>query len=148
MVLLGRRGKGREFPAHFPGCMHIPGGLPHYRREAGRELPTNGPTVKVLYLMIISLYSNKEISMSGINYQALRNYAWAASRVAGGTRSASLTMGRGLGLPEHEQDFWLRKAEDLACSRNRLRQEVRASLAERAAADDRDAPRASLATST
>ena len=82
MVLLGRRGKGREFPAHFPGCMHIPGGLPHYRREAGRELPTNGPTVKVLYLMIISLYSNKEISMSGINYQALRNYAWAASRFA------------------------------------------------------------------
>jgi hypothetical protein len=64
--------------------------------------------------------------MSGINYQTLRNYArrQVASRcVAGGTRPASLTMGRWPGLPEHEQDCWLRNAEDHACSRNRLRQE-------------------------
>lgn len=40
------------------------------------------------------------------------------------------------GLPEHEQDFWLRKAEGASWSRNRLRQEVRASLAERATMGD------------
>ena len=47
-------------------------------------------------------------------------------------------------MPEHEQDFWLRKAEELSWSRNRLRQEVRASLAERTTADDPEAARASL----
>lgn len=35
-------------------------------------------------------------------------------------------------LPEPEQDFWLRKAEELGWSTSRLRQQVRASLAERA----------------
>jgi hypothetical protein len=121
MVLLGRRGKGRVFPAHFPGCMHIPGGLQHYRREAGGELPTNGPTVKVLDLMIISLYSNKEISMSGINYQTLRNYAWAAGHAQlrspwGGGRDCS-SMSRTSGFARRK----ISPAHGTACAKRYAR---------------------------
>jgi hypothetical protein len=87
------------------------------------------------------------IEHTALDYQTLRNYAWVARRFSLSRRRDTLSFAHHAevaGLPEHEQEFWLRKAEELSWSRNRLRQEVRGSLAERAAADDAEAARASL----
>jgi hypothetical protein len=87
------------------------------------------------------------IEHTSLDYQTLRNYAWVARRFSLSRRRANLSFAHHAevaGLPEHEQDFWLRKAEELSWSRNRLRQEVRGSLAERATAGDPDTARASL----
>lgn len=87
------------------------------------------------------------VEQTSLDYQTLRNYAWVARRFSMSRRRDTLSFAHHAevaGLPEHEQDFWLRKAEEHAWSRNRLRQEVRGSLAERATADepgeDRDGP--------
>ena len=79
------------------------------------------------------------VERTSLDYQTLRNYAWVARRFALSRRRDTLSFAHHAevaGLPEHEQDFWLRKAEEQSWSRNRLRQEVRASLAERATGDD------------
>ena len=82
------------------------------------------------------------IEQTSLDYQTLRNYAWVARRFPLSRRRDSLSFGHHAEvavLPAPEQDFWLRKAEDLGWSRNRLRREVRASLSERSAAADSDA---------
>jgi hypothetical protein len=78
------------------------------------------------------------IEQTSLDYQTLRNYAWVARRFPLYRRRDTLSFAHHAevaGLSEPEQDFWLRKAAGLSWSRNRLRQEVRASLAERAASD-------------
>jgi hypothetical protein len=82
------------------------------------------------------------IEQTSLDYQTLRNYAWVARRFPLSRRRDSLSFGHHAEvavLSAPEQDFWLRKAEDLGWSRNRLRREVRASLSERSAAGDSDA---------
>jgi hypothetical protein len=77
----------------------------------------------------------KAVEGTGLDYQTLRNYVWVARRFELSRRRETLSFGHHAevaSLPEPEQDFWLRKAEELGWSTGRLRQQVRASLAERA----------------
>jgi hypothetical protein len=74
------------------------------------------------------------VERTGLDYQTLRNYAWVARRFELTRRRDGLAFGHHAevaALPEHEQDFWLRKAEQLGWSTSQLRREVRASLRER-----------------
>lgn len=85
------------------------------------------------------------VDQSGLDYQTLRNYAWVARRFDLSRRRDTLSLAHHAevaSLPQHEQDFWLRKAEEARWSRNRLRKEVRASLAERSALAPSDSARA------
>jgi hypothetical protein len=75
------------------------------------------------------------IERTSLDYQTLRNYAWVARKFSISRRRDTLSFGHHAevaALPEPEQDFWLRKAEELGWSRNQIRREVRASLRERA----------------
>jgi hypothetical protein len=75
------------------------------------------------------------LEQTSLDYQTLRNYAWVVRRFPLARRRDRLSFGHHAevaALPEPEQDFWLRKAEDLCWSRNQLRREVRTSLRERA----------------
>jgi len=75
------------------------------------------------------------IEATSLNYQTLRNYAWVARRFPLPRRRDDLSFAHHTevaALAEPEQDFWLRKAAELAWSVKRLRQEVRTSLQERA----------------
>lgn len=74
------------------------------------------------------------VEQTSLDYQTLRNYAWVARSFPLARRRDWLSFGHHAevaALPEPEQDFWLRKAEDLSWSRNRLRREVRLSQRER-----------------
>ncbi|WP_433495454.1 LmbU family transcriptional regulator [Micromonospora sp. CA-248089] len=74
------------------------------------------------------------IKRTGLDYQTLRNYAWVARKFPHERRVESLSIAHHAEvarLSEPEQDYWLRKAGREQWSRNRLRREVRASLAER-----------------
>jgi hypothetical protein len=74
------------------------------------------------------------IELTSLDYQTLRNYAWVARRFKLSRRREALSFGHHAevaALPEAEQDFWLRKAEELSWPVKRLRHEVRESLAER-----------------
>jgi hypothetical protein len=74
------------------------------------------------------------IEQTSLDYQTLRNYAWVARRFPLSRRRDMLSFGHHAevaALSEPEQDFWLRKAEALSWSRNRLRAEVKISLRER-----------------
>lgn len=74
------------------------------------------------------------IDQTSLDYQTLRNYAWVVRRFLWSRRRDTLSFGHHAevaALSEPEQDFWLRKAEELGWSRNQLRREVRASLRER-----------------
>jgi hypothetical protein len=74
------------------------------------------------------------IEQTSLDYQTLRNYAWVARSFPMARRRDGLSFGHHAeiaALPEAEQDYWLRKAEELSWSRNKLRGEVRASLKER-----------------
>jgi hypothetical protein len=76
------------------------------------------------------------IEQTSLDYQTLRNYAWVAKRFSLSRRRDSLSFahhGEVAALPEPEQDFWLRKAEELGWPVKRLRHEVRASLSQRSA---------------
>jgi hypothetical protein len=82
------------------------------------------------------------IEQTSLDYQTLRNYAWVARRFAMSRRRDTLSFGHHAevaALPEAEQDFWLRKAEEHRWPVKQLRQQVRVSLAERAA-DQEDPP--------
>jgi hypothetical protein len=85
------------------------------------------------------------IERTSLDYQTLRNYAWVVRRFSLSRRRDTLSFGHHAEvavLPEPEQDFWLRKAEEQGWSVKRLRREVRTSLAERSAstgAEDEDA---------
>ena len=71
------------------------------------------------------------IKRTSLSYQTLRNYTWVARKFPLPRRRQALSFSHHLevvALEQPEQDYWLRKAEELGWSRNRLRAEVRASL--------------------
>lgn len=77
------------------------------------------------------------IEHTSLDYQTLRNYAWVARQVPMPRRREALTFGHHAevaALPEAEQDFWLRKAEQHQWPVKQLRRQVRASLEERSGA--------------
>jgi hypothetical protein len=79
------------------------------------------------------------IERTCLDYKTLRNYAWVARRFPVSRRRDMLSFGHHAevaGLPEPEQDYWLRKAEEFGWSRNQTRREVRVSLMERKSAAD------------
>ena len=74
------------------------------------------------------------IERTGLDYQTLRNYAWVARRFDISRRWDNLSFAHHAevaSLEFPEQDYWLRKAEEMSWSRNQLRKQVRDSLAER-----------------
>lgn len=74
------------------------------------------------------------VEQTALDYQTLRNYVWVAKSFPLSRRRLELSFGHHAevaALSEPEQDFWLRKAEELGWSVKQLRQEVRASLRER-----------------
>lgn len=74
------------------------------------------------------------IERTALDYKTLRNYAWVTRRFPMSRRRDTLSFGHHAevaALPGPEQDYWLRKADELGWSRNHLRREVRSSLAER-----------------
>lgn len=78
------------------------------------------------------------IKRTGLDYQTLRNYAWIARKFPHERRVASLSIAHHAEvarLSEPERAYWLRRAEEEQWSRNRLRREVRHSLAERGTDD-------------
>jgi hypothetical protein len=77
------------------------------------------------------------IERTSLDYQTLRNYAWVARKFSLQRRREKLSFGHHAevaALPEPEQEYWLRKAEELGWSRNQTRHEIRTSLRERNAA--------------
>ncbi|MEW9553633.1 LmbU family transcriptional regulator [Nonomuraea sp. NPDC050783] len=71
------------------------------------------------------------IKRTSLSYQTLRNYTWVARRFPLPRRRAGLSFSHHLevvALDQPEQDYWLRKAEELSWSRNKLRAEVKGSL--------------------
>jgi hypothetical protein len=82
------------------------------------------------------------IERTSLDYQTLRNYAWVARCFSLSRRRDKLSFSHHLevaALPEPEQEFWLRKAEEYGWSRNRLRREVRSSLGQRSASQETNA---------
>jgi hypothetical protein len=78
------------------------------------------------------------IDLTSLDYQTLRNYAWVARRFSLSRRRDKLSFGHHAevaALPEREQEYWLRKAEEYSWSVKRLRHEVRTSIRERAVDD-------------
>jgi hypothetical protein len=74
------------------------------------------------------------IDRTGLDYKTLRNYVWVARRFEFERRRDNLSFAHHAevaSLAQPEQDYWLRVAEEKGWSRNQLRKEVRASLAER-----------------
>ncbi|NMO53346.1 DUF1016 domain-containing protein [Actinoplanes sp. TBRC 11911] len=74
------------------------------------------------------------VERTGLVYQTLRNYAWVARRFEHSRRQYRLSFAHYsevARLEQPEQDYWLRRAEEHGWSRNQLRREIRASLAER-----------------
>lgn len=74
------------------------------------------------------------IERTALDYQTLRNYAWVARKIPLSRRRERLSFGHHAevaALPEPEQEYWLRKAQELQWSRNQIRHEVRQSLRER-----------------
>ncbi|MFJ8166154.1 LmbU family transcriptional regulator [Streptomyces sp. NPDC096136] len=84
------------------------------------------------------------VERTGLDYQTLRNYAWVARRFEHGRRRDALSFAHHAEvarLARPEQDYWLRRAEEQRWSRNELRRQLRAGLAEQrggAAADPAD----------
>jgi hypothetical protein len=74
------------------------------------------------------------VRKTNLSYQTLRNYAWVARRFEIARRRDALSFGHHAevaALEQPEQDYWLRKAEELGWSRNQLRSEVKTSLRDR-----------------
>jgi len=70
------------------------------------------------------------VKRTSLSYQTLRNYTWVARRFPLPRRRQSLSFSHHLevvALDRPEQDYWLRKAEELTWSRNKLRGQVRSS---------------------
>ncbi|MEV0232681.1 LmbU family transcriptional regulator [Nonomuraea sp. NPDC050786] len=71
------------------------------------------------------------IKRTSLSYQTLRNYTWVARRFPLPRRRPGLSFSHHLevvALEQPEQDYWLRKAEELSWSRNKLRAEIKGSL--------------------
>jgi hypothetical protein len=74
------------------------------------------------------------VKRTSLSYQTLRNYTWVARRFPLRRRRHGLSFSHHfevVALDEPEQDYWLRKAEELSWSKNKLRAEVRSSLRSR-----------------
>lgn len=74
------------------------------------------------------------VAQTSLEYKTLRNYAWVARRFVFDRRRIDLSFGHHAevaALSEPEQDFWLRKSEELGWTRNELRYEVKSSLRHR-----------------
>jgi hypothetical protein len=74
------------------------------------------------------------IEQTSLDYQTLRNYAWVARRFALSRRRDTLSFGHRAevaALPEPEQDYWLRQAEQHRWPVRQLRWQVHDSLSER-----------------
>jgi hypothetical protein len=75
------------------------------------------------------------IQRTSLKYQTLRNYTWIGRQFDLSRRHDNLSFGHHAevaALDQPEQDYWLRKAEELNWSRNQLRSQIRTSLRERA----------------
>ncbi|MEU3404527.1 LmbU family transcriptional regulator [Streptomyces sp. NPDC006670] len=73
------------------------------------------------------------VGRTGLDYQTLRNYAWVARRFEQHRRRDALSFAHHAEvarLARPEQDYWLRRAEEQRWSRNELRRQLRAGLAE------------------
>nr|BFE60217.1 hypothetical protein GCM10020063_047430 [Dactylosporangium thailandense] len=71
------------------------------------------------------------VKRTPLSYQTLRNYTWVARKFPLPRRRQGLSFSHHLevvALDQPQQDYWLRKAEELSWSRNKLRTEVRSSL--------------------
>ncbi|MFF2194123.1 LmbU family transcriptional regulator [Streptomyces sp. NPDC058157] len=78
------------------------------------------------------------VGRTGLDYQTLRNYAWVARRFEQDRRRDALSFAHHAEvarLARPEQDYWLRRAEEQRWSRNELRRQLRAGLAEQNGAD-------------
>jgi hypothetical protein len=85
------------------------------------------------------------LNRTSLDYQTLRNYAWVARQFELSRRRDNLSFGHHAevaALPQAEQDYWLSQAQSNEWSRNRLRAEVKHSLAERADGQDQPTPAA------
>ncbi|MEU9097727.1 LmbU family transcriptional regulator [Streptomyces sp. NPDC048361] len=74
---------------------------------------------------------HEAVKRTSLSYQTLRNYTWVARKFPLTRRRQSLSFSHHLevvALDQPEQDYWLRKAEAMGWSRNKLRGEVRSSL--------------------
>jgi hypothetical protein len=74
---------------------------------------------------------HEAIKRTSLSYQTLRNYTWVARKFPLTRRRQNLSFSHHLevvALDQPEQDYWLRKAEEMGWSRNKLRGEVRSSL--------------------
>jgi hypothetical protein len=81
------------------------------------------------------------VELTSLDYQTLRNYAWVARRFPMSRRRDVLSFAHhteAAALPEPEQDFWLRKAEEHEWSVKRLRRELKASLRQRSNGNDQE----------
>jgi hypothetical protein len=81
----------------------------------------------------------KAVEETMLDYQTLRNYAWVARRFPLSRRRDRLSFGHHAevaAMPEAEQEYWLRKAEELSWPRNTLRRQVRTSLREQGQASE------------
>ncbi|MFD8146659.1 LmbU family transcriptional regulator [Streptomyces sp. NPDC059708] len=81
------------------------------------------------------------VGRTGLDYQTLRNYAWVARRFEHGRRRDALSFAHHAEvarLARPEQDYWLRRAEEQGWSRNELRRQLRAALAEQRGGDERE----------
>jgi hypothetical protein len=73
------------------------------------------------------------VKRTSLSYQTLRNYTWVARRFPLHRRRPALSFSHHLevvALEQPEQDYWLRKAEQLSWSRNKLRGQIRSSRLE------------------
>ena len=71
------------------------------------------------------------IKRTALSYQTLRNYTWVARKFPLPRRRPALSFSHHLeavALDQPEQDYWLRRAEELNWTRNKLRAEIRGSL--------------------
>jgi len=74
---------------------------------------------------------HEAVKRTSLSYQTLRNYTWVARKFPLTRRRQNLSFSHHLevvALDQPEQDYWLRKAEAMGWSRNKLRGEVRSSL--------------------
>jgi hypothetical protein len=74
----------------------------------------------------------RAMRQTSLDYQTLRNYAWAARRFPPDRRRAALSLQHHIevaALPPADQDHWLGFAERLRWSRDVLRRQMRASAA-------------------
>jgi hypothetical protein len=78
------------------------------------------------------------VKRTSLSYQTLRNYTWVARSFPLPRRRQGLSFSHHLevvALGRPEQDYWLRKAEELTWSRNKLRGQVRSSRLAQQGAD-------------